>query len=554
MSLVRPVLLAAALCALAAPAAADAARFPPSTTLLSRSSAGGIPNGPSCCASVSRDERIARVIAFESQAGDIAPGTRRGTANIFVVGRLRPWTTTGSPWLAGPAYLVTRGVGGRRANGPSYAPKVSGDSAHLPLCVAFLSRASNLVHGDRNRRADAFVADLRSGRITRVSVGSAGQEADGSTTEVSVDGACSRVAFTSDATNLQPSARQAARRWPGARASAPARSTAQVYVHYLQRRGPRSRRLAGLTMLASRAAAGSADRPAAQLSLSSKGASIAFVSAAANLGAPTGGIAQVWEADISERLASRGRMRMAVRTRLVSRTPAGGGASGPSITPSIDHDGGTIAFATLAPELTGLPPSGVWQVVKLAPREPATAPTIISKSQHETRPPALPGNASSLGPQISEGGLWVFFDSRATNLFAFGHSEPQRQVWRWTDPSLRATADLSGLQLKSIAGPGTGTRTGSSTPSAAPASSARGNYMTFESEDPSLDYERIVRNGPPWVRTIAAARPYGVLQPGLPPGALRGLPGAGGTFDPSLPTAPADPRLHQVFLRYLGPQ
>lgn len=544
------VAVAALLCALALPASAPAARFPPSTMLLSRSASGGVPNGPSCCASISRDERIGRVIAFESTASDVARGTRRGVANVFVVVRRPPWTSSGSPWLAGATYLVSRGRGGRPANGPSYGAHVSGDSAHGPRCVAFLSRASNLVPGDRNGRADAFVAQLGSGRITRVSVDSAGGEANGTTSEVSVDGACTKVAFVSDATSL----RRGTGRWPGARSSAAPAGTRQAYVHYLDRRGPRARRLAGLTMLVSRAGTVPSATGAAQLSLASDGASLAYVSAARNLGAATGAVAQVWESDVSERLAPRGRMRLAVTTRLASRAPTGRAASGPSITPSIDHDGGEIAFATLAPELTGVAAAPVWQIVKVAPRGPPAPPTVVSEPQYVIHPPALPGDASSFDPSISEGGQWVFFSSRATNLFAWGTTAPQREVFRWTDPALRATADLSGIQLKSIPGPGTGARNGSSTPSEAPASSARGNYLAFESEDLGLDAARIDLRGPPWLRAIAAARPYGRVYPGLPAAALRGLPGAGGTSDPTLATAPSDPRLHQVFLRYLGPQ
>jgi hypothetical protein len=58
-------------------------QFAPGTLLLSRSHNGGMPNGPSCCASVSHDERIARVMAFESLATDVAGPVRRGVANVF---------------------------------------------------------------------------------------------------------------------------------------------------------------------------------------------------------------------------------------------------------------------------------------------------------------------------------------------------------------------------------------------------------------------------------------------------------------------------------------
>jgi hypothetical protein len=142
-------------------------------------------------------------------------------------------------------------------------------------------------------------------------------------------------------------------------------------VHYLDRRGPRSGRLAGLTMLVSRSGAAPSDAGVSQMSLSSNGRSVAYVSAASNLGVPTGGVAQIWAGDLSERVASRGRMRLAIDTHLVSRTLTGAAASAPSIMPSIDHDGGTIAFSTLAHELinvpAGDPAAKVWQVVMTTP-------------------------------------------------------------------------------------------------------------------------------------------------------------------------------------------
>jgi hypothetical protein len=68
--------------------------------------------------------------------------------------------------------------------------------------VAFVSDASNLVAGDTNGQPDAFVANLDSGAISRVSVSSSGAQADGPSFDVSVDGTCSRVAFSAQAPAL----------------------------------------------------------------------------------------------------------------------------------------------------------------------------------------------------------------------------------------------------------------------------------------------------------------------------------------------------------------
>ena len=56
--------------------------------------------------------------------------------------------------------------------------------------------------GDTNGLPDGFVADLRSGRIERVTVDSRGRQVHGTTYDIEVDGSCGRVAFTSDARGL----------------------------------------------------------------------------------------------------------------------------------------------------------------------------------------------------------------------------------------------------------------------------------------------------------------------------------------------------------------
>jgi hypothetical protein len=164
-SAARLLPLAACALALAVPASADASASLRTTTLLSRAFDGGVPNGPSRHAAVSHDQRIARAIAYESDASDIVRGDVNGATDVFVVFRERPWARNGSPWRAGRTILASQGLGGAPANGRSYAPALDGDSHHVPRCVAFISDASNLVPGDTNGVADAFVRDLRSGRI-----------------------------------------------------------------------------------------------------------------------------------------------------------------------------------------------------------------------------------------------------------------------------------------------------------------------------------------------------------------------------------------------------
>src|SRR6478752_5352882 len=77
-SAARLLPLAACALALAVPASADASASLRTTTRLSRAFDGGVPNGPSRHAAVSHDQRIARAIAYESDASDIVRGDVNG--------------------------------------------------------------------------------------------------------------------------------------------------------------------------------------------------------------------------------------------------------------------------------------------------------------------------------------------------------------------------------------------------------------------------------------------------------------------------------------------
>src|SRR3954452_1781378 len=172
------------------------------TTFLLSTAKGAFPNGPSRNAAVSHDQRIARYIAYESDASNIVDGDGNNATDVFLVIRAQPFGHNGTPWKASGTQLISKGQGGAPANGASYRPALDGDSHPTPHCVAFVSAASNLVDGDTNGKPDGFVYDTRSRRITRVTVDSAGAQANGSTYDISISGDCARVAFTSDATNL----------------------------------------------------------------------------------------------------------------------------------------------------------------------------------------------------------------------------------------------------------------------------------------------------------------------------------------------------------------
>ena len=95
---------------------------------------------------------------------------------------------------------------GRSLDGDSTNPVISADGRF----VAYTSRATTLVAGDTNSRRDVFVHDRLTRVTERVSVSSAGAQANGDSTPgifsswvaISADGR--RVAFSSSASNLTP--------------------------------------------------------------------------------------------------------------------------------------------------------------------------------------------------------------------------------------------------------------------------------------------------------------------------------------------------------------
>src|SRR4028119_1251733 len=90
---------------------------------------------------------------------------------------------------------------GNQGNAPSFGPSISADGRF----VAFTSIASNLVPGDTNNNRDVFVRDLSTNTTTRVSVGSAANQANSLSlfpSKISADGRF--VAFDSYANNLVP--------------------------------------------------------------------------------------------------------------------------------------------------------------------------------------------------------------------------------------------------------------------------------------------------------------------------------------------------------------
>jgi Tol biopolymer transport system component len=93
---------------------------------------------------------------------------------------------------------VSLGQAGVQANGASQVPQLSADDRY----AVFASDATNLVAGDTNAVTDVFVRDLTAGTTARVSVGNDGSQANAASSGPSLSSDGNRVLFTSAASNL----------------------------------------------------------------------------------------------------------------------------------------------------------------------------------------------------------------------------------------------------------------------------------------------------------------------------------------------------------------
>jgi Tol biopolymer transport system component len=442
------------------------------TTSLLSTANGSLPNGPSRNATVSHDQRIARYIAYESDASDIVGGDANGQTDVFLVPRAQPYGQDGTPWRARGTQLISTGLGGAPANGRSYKPALDGDSHHAPHCVAFVSDASNLVPGDTNHKPDGFVYSIPTKTITRVTVDSRGRQSDGSTYDVSISGDCKRVAFTSDATNLALTD-TTNRSWATARTEAVKPGTRQVYVHVLG--GTRQNAVfKDLTFLASAAPDGKpGNGDSSEPSIARSGKAVVFSSTATNLAAGD----RTATSDVYRRALDRKFVRRAggagVQTlrgnvALVSATPDGRAGNGPSRHPTVTDDTRYVAFETDASNILLGDSNGVTDIARA---DMGTAsPTVDWVS---ATPLEGIADGASHDPVISDAGEFILFDSDATNLrpsqYVHRDANGVKDVFLWNAPTRNVSLESRDAQNGYL-----------SQPSQDPATSSRGNYVAFE--------------------------------------------------------------------------
>lgn len=128
-----------------------------------------------------------RYVVFSSHASNLIAGDTNSTFDIFLY-----------DIQADTLERVSLDSGGLEGNDSSSGPSISSDGRY----VAFESSATNFVAGDTNATSDIFVKDRQTGAIDRVSVSSAGLEANSLSSRSNISANGEYVVFQSLASNL----------------------------------------------------------------------------------------------------------------------------------------------------------------------------------------------------------------------------------------------------------------------------------------------------------------------------------------------------------------
>jgi Tol biopolymer transport system component len=283
-------------------------------------------------------------------------------------------------------------------------PAVSADGRF----AAFYSDASNLVAGDANRARDVFVRDLQTSETSRVSVDSAGVEANDDSFEPAISADGRFVAFASAATNL---------------VGGDTNDANDVFV--------RDRQTNTTTRVSVAPGGANADGGSDAPSISADGRLVAFTSAATNL--VDGDTNNQRDAFVFDR-------QTGITTR-ASLSSAGDQPILDSFTPELSADGRFLAFTSFASNLVAVDENEGSDVFV----RDLQANTTTRVSEYTG---GFEGDGDSQRPSISADGRYVAFDSDAWN-FVWGDTNDAFDVFvhdRQTGVTTRVSVDDSGLQ------------------------------------------------------------------------------------------------------------
>ncbi|HET9772473.1 MAG TPA: hypothetical protein VFS16_16385, partial [Acidimicrobiia bacterium] len=385
-------------------------------------------------------------VVFETAAGNLVDDDFNGAVDIYLA----------QVGTAGPASVtrVSVPVSGGEASGfaaaASSAPAVSADGN----VIAFESDSSNLVGGDTNGVNDIFVRDRGASKTSRVSVATGGEQANGASFKPGISADGRFVVFESIASNLVG-------------AGADANNVIDVFVH--DRQTGETKRVSD-----------NPQQPHASrnVSISANGRFIAFESTGSWGAIPN------TRPDVRNvyRFSNPGAGGDGTILMVSTQPPSGNSPSRKaggrdSFQPSVADDG-SVAFLSLAKDLTGVPsddpptPPNYQDVFVALASGTVVKVSVSNVPNAEGRP--TPAAGDSYRPSISADGRLVAFASDSTNLPDGSDNNPDTDVF---------VRDINGGRTRLVSGAPAGVAGGASTD---PAMNANGSAVAFVSSAPNL--------------------------------------------------------------------
>ena len=368
------------------------------TTRISVDSLGGQSNGLAGTASISADGRF---VAFygNRDANNLVAGDTNNCSDVFIHDRELGRTTRVS--------VDSLGVQG---NADSWRTAISADGR----CVAFLSQASNLVPGDTNNLSDIFVHDRLTRPTTRVTVDSAGAQANSGHDNYpfSISGDGRLVTFTSRASNLVPG---------------DTNNREDVFVHDI---------ITGQTTRVSVSSSGvQGDSGSSHSSISADGMIVSFESLAGNFhsGTPNSYV-EIFVHD-----------RQTGQTSLISINSSGLAGNNPSSNSKVSADGSCVVFSSHASNLISGDTNDFIDVFVHDRRSGQTTRVSVNSNGGQQRSYSSNYLAKCA---ISSDGRYVAFESGADNLVP-GDTNHVPDIFlhdRHIGTTLRASVSSDGIQ------------------------------------------------------------------------------------------------------------
>jgi Tol biopolymer transport system component len=360
-----------------------------------------------------------RYIAFHSNASNLVKNDNNGVDDCFIRDEYKKQTS-----------IVSVASSGVRGNGWCMGPALSGDGRF----VAFESMASNLVSGDTNGTSDIFVRDLINKVTVRVSVSTAGDQANGASSDPAISENGRYVVFESIANTLIGSDTNGA---------------SDVFLHD---------RVTGTTTRVSVGSGGQGNNGSFDPAISANGGFVVFESRATNLvGNDNNGEIDVFIRDVAK--GQTGRVNV--------RSNGYQARGGPSGNPTVSGTGRFVVFDSLAKNLVNGDTNRASDVFI---RDRLTRKT----KRVSIRSGGGQANAWSFDPTISKNGRYIAFSSDASNIV-------RNDTNRKTDGFVR---DRLTKKVRKVSVPaGGGQARGKSDDMAI---SGDGRFVAFESLAPNL--------------------------------------------------------------------